>query len=100
MPRLLTPTAVPDELLESCNEILAGIEPGSTGHVELVDGDDPDLVKRALKQSDPSCRVFRARNDPAGIFRVKRYTDEEVAAIMARPPAKRKPRTARPKPTK
>lgn len=92
MPRLIAPTAVSEDLLTACNEIITGIAPGSTAHAEFVDGDDPALVKRALKQSDPTCRVFRARNDAEGVFRVRRYTQEELDAAASRPRAQRKPR--------
>lgn len=96
MPRLIAliaPTAVSTELLEACAEIVNGIEPGSTCHIELLDGEDPKTVKRALKQADQTCRVFRARNDGAGVLRVRRYTQEELDASASRPRARRKTRT-------
>ena len=92
MPHLIASTAVPDDLLIACSEIIAGIGPGSTGHAELSDGDTMALVKRALKLADPTCRVFRARNDVKGVFRVRRYTQEELDAAASRPRAQRKPR--------
>ena len=90
MPRLIAPTAVSAELLEACTEIIDGIELGSTGHVALEDGDDPKTVKMALKQVDPYCRVFRARNDGDATIRVRRYTAAQIEERGSRPPVNRK----------